>query len=128
MVSILSMRGVATLFTSAPGDGETDPFFGELLGSLLGGAIDEGTISRLISPVLSQLIADALGTIWLTIITPLIVGFALIGGLLLVVIALQIVQLAKTNRIQKSLAAIDFTDPGETPALANSLKRPQVDE
>ena len=124
----MSARGVATPFSSAPGDGETDPFFGDLLGSLLGGAIDEGTLSGLISPVLSQLIADALGTIWLTIITPLIIGFALIGGLLLVVIALQVVQLAKTNRIQKSLDTIDFTYRGEIPAPRIRSKRQQVDE
>lgn len=83
-------------------DEPSDPFLGGLFDSLLGGPVDENAITDLISPVIARLISDTLGAFWISVVTPIIIGFAVLGFLITVAMAMLIALLTRLNRIRKS--------------------------
>ena len=128
MAQIFANAEVMGRLRSAPGDGATEPPFGDLLGSLLGGAIDENTLTNLFSPVLGRLINDALGTFWLTVMTPLIIGFVVLGALLTVIMTLLIVLIAKTSKVQKQQNSLMLASPNATPERGSRAIPRRTDE
>jgi large-conductance mechanosensitive channel len=91
----------------APDDGDFGQQVSEFLGSILGNLVDETTLTNLLAPLIGRVVNDAMASFWMSLITPIIIGFAVIAFMFFVVIVLLVVLIRRTNksiRLQSKMA------------------------
>ena len=82
----------------APDDGDLGAQVSEFLGSVLGNFIDEATLANLLAPLIGRVVNDAMTSFWMSLLTPIIFGFAVIAVMFFIVIVLLVVLIRRTNK------------------------------